>query len=159
MNKNGAIILVVIILLIIIAIVGYTSYSSPVVAPVDDTTTTGIVPGNTNDGGVVIENSTTTSTTTVTTPPVKTFTVTGSNFAFSPSTLTVNKGDKVVINFVNSGGTHDFKIDEFGVATAQINGGQSQTVSFTADKTGTFEYYCSVGTHRQMGMVGTLTVK
>lgn len=89
----------------------------------------------------------------------KTFTVTGSNFAFSPSTMTVNKGDKVTIVFKNSGGFHDLKIDEFNVATAQIQGGAEETVSFIADKTGTFEYYCSVGTHRQMGMKGTLTVK
>jgi uncharacterized cupredoxin-like copper-binding protein len=32
-------------------------------------------------------------------------------------------------------------------------------VQFVADKTGTFEFYCSVGNHRQMGMVGTLVVQ
>ncbi len=90
---------------------------------------------------------------------VKEFVVTGSNFAFAPSAMTVNKGDKVRIIFKNSGGTHDFKIDEFAVATARISGGQSETVEFTADKAGSFEYYCSVGNHRAMGMKGTLTVK
>ena len=90
---------------------------------------------------------------------VKELTVTGSNFAFAPKTLTVNKGDTVKITFVNSGGFHDLKIDEFNVATQKINGGAQEVVTFVADKAGTFEYYCSVGTHRQMGMVGTLTVK
>lgn len=89
---------------------------------------------------------------------VKTFTVTGKNFSFSPSTLTVKKGDTVKITFSNSGGIHDFVIDEFNVQTSRINGGQSQTVEFIANKAGSFEYYCSVGTHRQMGMRGTLTV-
>ena len=88
----------------------------------------------------------------------KTFTVTGSNFAFDPSTITVSKGDTVKIIFKNSGGTHDWKIDEFRVATPRINGGQEATVEFVADKAGSFEYYCSVGTHRQMGMKGTLIV-
>ncbi len=89
---------------------------------------------------------------------VKEFTVTGQNFSFSPSTLSVNKGDKVRITFKNSGGTHDWVIDEFNARTQRISGGQTETIEFTADKTGTFEYYCSVGTHRQMGMKGALTV-
>lgn len=89
---------------------------------------------------------------------VSTFTVTGSNFAFSPANLSVKKGDTVNITFSNSSGTHDFNIDEFAVATFQLEGGASQTVSFVADKTGSFEYYCSVGSHRSMGMTGTLTV-
>ncbi len=89
----------------------------------------------------------------------KTFTITGSNFSFSPSSITVNKGDKVKIVFANSGGTHDFKIDEYSVATPRISGGQSASVEFVADKSGTFDYYCSVGSHRAMGMQGTLIVK
>ncbi len=96
---------------------------------------------------------------TVTAPNVKSFTVTGSSFAFAPNTLTVNKGDTVKIHFVNSGGMHDFVIDEFNARTSRIQGGQSEDITFVADKAGTFEYYCSVGTHRQMGMRGTLTVK
>lgn len=89
---------------------------------------------------------------------VKEFTVNGSSFKFEPATLTVNKGDKVKITFKNSGGTHDFVIDEFNVKTQVIPGGQEATAEFTADKSGTFQYYCSVGNHRAMGMVGTLTV-
>ncbi len=90
---------------------------------------------------------------------VKSFTVTGSNFSFTPSTMTVNKGDRVRVTFVNSNGMHDWRLDEFNAKTNGIQGGQSETIEFVADKTGTFEYYCSVGTHRQMGMKGTLTVK
>lgn len=90
---------------------------------------------------------------------VKEFTVTGNNFAFAPSTITVNKGDKVKITFVNSEGFHDWKIDEFGAATKQTKAPTTEVIEFTADKTGSFEYYCSVGSHRAMGMKGTLTVK
>lgn len=95
----------------------------------------------------------------VTTGTVKEFTVSGGNFYFTPKTMTVNKGDTVKITLKNAGGTHDLKIDEFNVATPRINSGQSATITFVADKTGTFEYYCSVGEHRAMGMFGTLTVK
>ena len=37
--------------------------------------------------------------------------------------------------------------------------GQIDEVEFVVDKAGTFEYYCSVGNHRQMGMVGKLIVE
>ncbi len=88
-----------------------------------------------------------------------TFEVTGSGFKFAPNTLTVNQGDTVKVVFKNSGGIHDFVIDEFNVATKKIGSGESEEVSFVADKKGSFEFYCSVGNHRQMGMKGTLTVK
>ncbi len=97
--------------------------------------------------------------TTASTSNIKSFTVTGSNFAFSPSTLTVSKGDTVKITFVNSGGIHDFVIDEFNAKTSKIQSGQSETIQFVADKAGKFSYYCSVANHRAMGMEGTLTVQ
>ncbi len=90
---------------------------------------------------------------------VKEFTVTGANYSFTPNTLKVKKGDKVLITFKNSGGIHDFVIDEFTVKSKRIKSGEDDTVSFTADKVGTFEFYCSVGQHRSMGMKGTLTVE
>ncbi len=89
---------------------------------------------------------------------VKEFVVSGGEFYYEPSTLMVKKGDTVRIVFKNADGFHDFVIDELGVATKKINDGQTDIVEFTADKVGSFEYYCSVGKHRQMGMKGTLTV-
>ena len=89
---------------------------------------------------------------------VKEFTVSGGNFAFAPNVMTVKKGDTVKIIFKNDEGFHDLVIDEFKVATKQIAAGAEETVEFVADKAGTFEYYCSVGKHREMGMVGTLMV-
>ncbi len=92
------------------------------------------------------------------TASVKEFTVNGSNFSFSPSALSVNKGDTVRVIFKNTGGNHDFVIDEFDAATKVIGSGQQDTVEFVADKSGSFEYYCSVSNHREMGMKGTLIV-
>jgi nitrite reductase (NO-forming) len=85
--------------------------------------------------------------------------VIGKNFSFSPAEIKVKQGDKIKIVFINQEGFHDWKIDEFNAATNKINAGNQATVEFVADKTGTFEYYCSVGTHRQMGMVGKLIVQ
>lgn len=89
----------------------------------------------------------------------KVFDVTGKNFEFSLKEIKVNQGDKVKINFTSSEGFHDWVLDEFNVATEKIQGGQSASVTFIADKAGVYEYYCSVGTHRQMGMTGKLIVE
>lgn len=91
---------------------------------------------------------------------VKEFTIDNEMLSFKPSSLTVNKGDTVKITFRNTGGTHDLKIDEFaGASTRILSAGETQTITFVADKTGSFEYYCSVGNHRVQGMWGTLTVR
>lgn len=89
---------------------------------------------------------------------VKEFTVTSTGFRFNPATLTVNRGDTVRITYKNGGGTHKWTIDEFKAATRILNSGEGQTIEFVADQAGTFEYYCSVQNHRQMGMKGTLVV-
>jgi plastocyanin len=92
-------------------------------------------------------------------PSVKEFTVTGSSFMYNPAAITVNHGDSVKITFKNSGGMHDWKIDELGLSTKKIKTGEEEVLEFVADKAGTFEYYCSVGDHRAKGMKGTLVVK
>jgi plastocyanin len=89
---------------------------------------------------------------------IKEFVVNLDNFSFSPNTMRVNVGDTVRITVKNINGYHDLKIDEFNVATRILNAGQEEVITFVANRTGTFEYYCSVGSHRQMGMVGTLIV-
>lgn len=91
--------------------------------------------------------------------PLREFVVTGQNFSFVPATITAKKGDRVRITFKNVQGFHDFKVDEFGAITPKIQENQDAVVEFTADKAGTFEYYCSVGKHREMGMRGTLVVE
>ncbi len=90
---------------------------------------------------------------------VKEFTISGQNFSFTPNKLSVKKGDHVKITFQNTAGFHDLVIDEYGVATKQAQSPNTEVLEFTADKAGTFEYYCSVGSHRSMGMFGTLTVE
>lgn len=91
-------------------------------------------------------------------PTIKEFTVTGKNYSFAPESLSVKKGDTVRLTFVNEVGNHDLRIDEFGVKTKIIKAGEKDTVEFIVDKVGTFEYYCSVGKHRENGMKGSFTV-
>ena len=76
---------------------------------------------------------------------------------FSIKEIRVNEGDLVRIKVTNTAGNHDFKLDEFNVYSATpLN--QEMTIEFIADKTGTFEYYCTMPGHRAMGHWGTLIV-
>ncbi|HIA92179.1 TPA: hypothetical protein EYO12_03640 [Candidatus Saccharibacteria bacterium] len=95
------------------------------------------------------------------TGPGETVDVDMSNFEFSTDLITASPGDTVTVNLINSGGTHDFVIDEFGVQSETINTGETTSVTFTvpADAEGEYEYYCSIGNHREQGMVGTLVVQ
>ena len=90
---------------------------------------------------------------------VKEFNADVAPFSFSPSTISVDRGDTVKINVKNVNGTHDLKIDEFNASTRVLNVGEMETITFVADKVGTFQYYCSVGNHRAQGMVGTIIVR
>ncbi len=107
---------------------------------------------------VVADSSATTSDIAATDSSIKEFIVTGANFSFTPNTISVKKGDTVKITFKNADGFHDLRIDEYGVFTQKIGAGAEEPIQFVADKAGSFEYYCSVGSHRQMGMKGTLNV-
>ena len=90
---------------------------------------------------------------------VKTFYLDARNFSFSQTEIKVEKGDKVKIVLTSADGFHDWVIDGFNAATSRVNTGQTAETEFVADQAGTFEYYCSVGSHRQMGMVGKLIVE
>lgn len=87
------------------------------------------------------------------------FVVVGSNFKFDVKEMRVKKGDTVRVIFRSAGGTHDWVVDEFDVRTSQLGEEEEEEIEFVADKAGTFEYYCSVGNHRAMGMVGKLVVE
>jgi plastocyanin len=89
---------------------------------------------------------------------LKEVTITAGNFKYDLDSFSVKKGQKVKLTFKNGEGFHDFRIDELNVATNKIKAGEEQTIEFTPDKVGSFEYYCSVGSHRAMGMKGTITV-
>lgn len=80
-------------------------------------------------------------------------------FYYKPNEIRVKKGEKVKIVMKSVDMMHDFNIDELGVKMPVAKSGETGTVEFTADKTGTFEYYCSVGQHRKNGQVGTLIVE
>jgi len=79
----------------------------------------------------------------------------------SPS-LTVKNGNLVQIHLINEEkneasikSKHNLNIDEFNVHTGDLGYFQTKSITFLADKNGTFEYYCSI--HPEMK--GTITVE
>lgn len=81
------------------------------------------------------------------------------SFYYKPSVIEVVKGQKIKIVMKSVSMMHDFVIDELGVKLPIVKNGDTGTVEFTADKIGTFEYYCSVGQHRANGQVGKITIR
>ena len=89
----------------------------------------------------------------------KEFIITAKQWSFSPTVIKVKKGDLVVLKLKTADVAHSYSITEFGI-NADIKPGETTTVEFTADKTGTFisacKIYCGVG---HVGMTGTLMVE
>lgn len=107
------------------------------------------------DNSAVVDTMDTSSTAT----DVKVFNVEAGFPYFKPNLITVKKGDtvRIVMNSVDM--QHDFVIDELNVRMPITKSGETNTVEFVADQTGSFEFYCSVGQHRQNGQYGTLVVQ
>lgn len=89
---------------------------------------------------------------------VKEITVENDGLSFIPDEIRVNEGDTIRLTFENTGGFHDWVLDEFDAATSQYSGGNSETIEFVADSAGEYEFYCSVGNHRDQGMWGDFIV-
>ena len=84
--------------------------------------------------------------------------VEGGSFYFKPNVIEAKLGQTVKVELTAVSLQHDFVIDALGVKVPVTPSGKSSTVEFTADTLGEFEFYCSVGNHRQQGMVGKLIV-
>jgi len=90
---------------------------------------------------------------------VKEFSITARQYDFQPSTITVKKGDLVKLKITSLDVTHGFSLPDFNV-NANLEPGKETTVEFTADKAGSFTFFCSVfcgSGHSEMK--GTLVVE
>jgi len=75
-------------------------------------------------------------------------------FTFEPSQIVVNQGDRVTLHFADVQGAH-YTITVEGVGTFPMSRGQIHTVSFTADKAGTTNYWSP---DHMPSMVGQIVV-
>jgi plastocyanin len=150
MNKTLLIIGVIILLVIGGYFIFMRGYQTPTSAPSAPTPPVLQSEVTTTEGGVLAP----------TPPSIREFTVVGSEFSFSPSSISVSAGERVKIIFKNEGkAPHNLVIQGLGIGTRTIGGGQTDTVEFTAPSSGTYTFYCSVPGHRSAGMEGKLEVK
>ncbi len=74
--------------------------------------------------------------------------------------ITVKKGDNVLITLVNNDPIrHDFTIDELDIKVDLWDEGQIFNLGFTAEREGTYSFYCAIEGHRLAGMEGTITIQ
>lgn len=91
-------------------------------------------------------------------PQERTFRIDARQYAYSPSELKVNAGDKVTIELVSQDVIHGLYVDGYNLSV-EADPGQTTTLSFIADKPGSFRYRCNVtcGAMHPF-MIGKLTV-
>lgn len=90
----------------------------------------------------------------------QTVNVTGTEFSYSPNTITVKPGEKVTVNFKNSGSVqHTFVVPDLNFKLV-VDPGQTGSGTFTApSQAGTHQIHCDIAGHTEAGMVGTLSVQ
>ena len=79
-------------------------------------------------------------------------------FKFSIESMTIPANTDVTVNVVNVGAAvHSFVVEGQAVDSGQLPGGGAATVIINLPP-GTYTYICDVPGHKELGMVGTLTV-
>jgi cytochrome c oxidase subunit II len=79
-------------------------------------------------------------------------TVNVTSWAFSPSTISVKKGEKVQLRLVGGDGIHSFAVPGLGM-NVRVEPGQTVTVDLPTTTAGTFEFHCAIpcgSGHRDM---------
>ena len=76
-------------------------------------------------------------------PVERTFRVEASQFSFTPGTLSVNPGDWVTIELVAVDVVHGIYLDDYDLSVS-ADPGQTATLTFVADRPGTFRFRCLV---------------
>jgi heme/copper-type cytochrome/quinol oxidase subunit 2 len=79
----------------------------------------------------------------VSNPTEQIFQMEAGNFAYSPAVLSVNPGDLVTIELISTDVVHGLYVDGYDLSIT-ADPGQTATLTFLADKTGTFRLRCSV---------------
>jgi nitrite reductase (NO-forming) len=89
----------------------------------------------------------------------QTVTISGTEFSYTPNMINAQPGEKVTVNFKNTGTVqHTFVIHDLNFKLT-ADPGATVTGSFTApSQPGTFEIQCDVPGHKEAGMTGKLTV-
>ena len=76
-------------------------------------------------------------------PQERTIRIDARQYTYSPSELKVNAGDTVNIQLVSTDVVHGLYVDGYDISI-EADPGQTRTLSFVADKPGSFRFRCNV---------------
>jgi cytochrome c oxidase subunit 2 len=76
-------------------------------------------------------------------PAEKVIHITAKKFDFSPESITLKKGEPVVLEISSADREHGFNLRAFGVRT-NVSPGKVSRIRLTPDKTGKFTFTCDV---------------
>lgn len=100
-----------------------------------------------------------------------------SEWSFEPPSIVLTQSEQVRFVLQNDGDIlHDLKIRDMpvdsvssnssgpleakkGEAFVSADSGDSGTLEFVPSQPGTYEFYCTIGSHERLGMHGTITVQ
>lgn len=84
--------------------------------------------------------------------------VTMTDFAFAPEAISAAAGGSLAVS--NEGpSVHNLIVEDVdGVATSDLNVGDSATLDLSPLDAGTYTIYCSIAGHRDSGMEGEITI-
>lgn len=80
------------------------------------------------------------------------------DFFFKPNVFTLPANTKVTFEFTNGGSLEHYFVIDSQKVKVELKPGKTVTTTLELP-TGTYVFYCSVPGHKQLGMVGQLTVK
>jgi plastocyanin len=94
----------------------------------------------------------------------KTFTVSTTEFAFSPDTFNAKPGEKLTFKVTNKGTVeHTLVIQSpdgsTELAKLSVQPGETKSLEFTAKDAAVYPIVCDIAGHKEAGMKGTLTVQ
>ncbi len=146
MNKAG--VLVIMILLVLLALAGCGG---------------GEEQGASGEGETAAtkeEETTAAASAEATEEPIATIVVEETEYSLDPDEVTLERPGTYVFRAVNVGAvTHALEIEGQGIEeeTENLQPGESAELMVTLEP-GTYEMYCPVGNHEDLGMVGSVTV-
>lgn len=110
--------------------------------------------GSANEGGG-------TETEPATGSPIKTITISETEYKLTPSTVTLAKPGTYEFRVVNKGSVmHALEVEGSGIEeeSEDIAAGKSTTFEVTFKGAGSYEMYCPIDGHKGQGMEGTITI-
>ena len=86
----------------------------------------------------------------------------GPGVTYNTSEVDVEAGETVRFVYTHEGGRHDLVLEENGqrVAGTEVltTEGATDSFTYTFEEGGSYQFYCSVGTHRAQGMEGDIVL-